>query len=325
MKKILFVSILVVSALVFSFGCARVVNDSATITITGTILAANSTTPISGCTISTDPITSTSKRISTKATTTTASDGSFSITATSGISTIYAKKGSFAKTITVSNSTSDVALGDVSIGTSDTVPSMAVVPGSYDSIEDIITTLGYTYTTISESDLANSTTVNSYDIIFLNCGSGTSNNSNANVISNLQSFVNAGGSIYSSDWDYEYIESAFEDYISFYDEAGSGPLVGNSQTITATVLATSIIDTIGKSSIDIVYDLGGWAVIDSVGTNTTNLISGSFTTSDGTMTNKPLAAQFTYGSGTVIYTTFHNETQATTDMQKILQHYIFSL
>ncbi len=343
MKKLLLgLTFLTLGLIVLVAGCGRVVEDSTeTITITGTIYAADGTSPIGGCTVSINPITSSTIVAAatdpTGSTTTTASDGSFSLIAISGTTTIYAGIGGFGKTISVTSSSVDVALGDISIGTSDTVPSIAVILGNsqsgtaYDHIETIITSLGYSYDTITPSQLTTFSNISSYDIIFINCGSNVYKTyyNNASVIANLQNFVSSGGSLYVSDWAYPYVEFAFSSFIDFYgdDTDATAAEIGNAQDITATVLDSSIVSAIGKTSIDVKYEENGWVVINSIGTSTTNLIRGTFTTSitPSTMTDKPLAVQFASGSGTVIYTSFHNETQATDDMKNILKHYIFTL
>jgi hydroxymethylpyrimidine pyrophosphatase-like HAD family hydrolase len=88
------------------------------------------------------------------------------------------------------------------------VAKIAYVKGSYDKIEDIILSLGYTATEITNNDLTNLNTIAQYDIIFLNCGSRKYSTNQAlfpAIDANLAIFVANGGSIYASDWDVSYL------------------------------------------------------------------------------------------------------------------------
>jgi hypothetical protein len=66
------------------------------------------------------------------------------------------------------------------------VAKIAYVKGSYDKIEDIILSLGYTATEITNNDLTNLNTIAQYDIIFLNCGSRKYSTNQALFLQSMQ-------------------------------------------------------------------------------------------------------------------------------------------
>ena len=88
-------------------------------------------------------------------TTYTAADGTWALAqATSGTYTVTAVKGAFQATVTLT-----AGSGVVTAVLQVTVPASAigVVPGSYDDIGAILTSLGYSFTTLSVSDLSDAT------------------------------------------------------------------------------------------------------------------------------------------------------------------------
>lgn len=249
-----------------------------------------------------------------------------------GTQTIYITKGSWSL-----NFQATIAEGQTTIAPSKTfeasaAPRMAVIPnpGDYDDIGAIITNLGYTFDAYSLSDLTtNWPAIANHDIIFFNCDAGVNPLATNNTVkSNLQQFVQNGGSLYASDWAFEFVENTFPNSIDFYgdDTNPSAPKIGDSaSSVEATIVDPTLQTALGKSTVYINYNLGGWVVVDNPGSGTTTLLRGTVSTTAGTLSNKPLAVQFNSGSGTVIFTTFHNEAQVTTDMRAILQYFIFGL
>ncbi|MCP4229769.1 MAG: hypothetical protein GY771_06435 [bacterium] len=281
--------------------------------IAGTVTYLDGITPVAGATVvaTTD----------TKATYTTTSgnDGSFGFpNAADGTYTVTADKGSFHAegTVTVSGGKSG---GAITLKLDIAASKIGVVPGSYDSIEDILTDLGYSYTTLSDSDLADSSSLDPLELLFLNCGSDTSWASDTTVQDNLRDYVNGGGYLYASDWDYEYVEETWPGAIDFYEP---DPYIGDMQTITADVVDGGLAGYLGKDTAQILFDLPDWIVIDDVAGSTTVLVEGDFTTIDGPLTDRPIMVSFTRGGGVVGYTCFHNEANATNDAITILLYFI---
>lgn len=96
----------------------------------------------------------------------------------------------------------------------------------------------------------------------------------------------------------------------------------------ATVLDNDIKALLGKSTCTIVYDIDGWVMVkvedpDNV---QVDIIGNPETENDGGIVqDKPLLVELSHGSGTVIYTSFHNSEQITEDSLKIIKHLVFSL
>jgi len=277
-----------------------------------------------------------------------------------GTYTLVAEKGSFSLefTVTVEEDGQTTESGSQEVSPTDpgaTIPDLGVIKGSYDRIENIITDLGYGYTTLEVADLDNYLYISTFEAIFINCGY-TGDYLTTSRETNLQNFVEtAGGSLYVSDWAADYIQAIWPTAINWYGGSVNAAKQGAEQTLEATVVDTILQTLLGKSTADIYYDLGSWVIISSEGTGTDVLLSGnpgvsqvfSVNTPDldlrvdrvrtfsegiaGTLEAVPLAVKFQPGGaskGTIIYTTFHNEAQeeaVTEDARRILEEFIFRL
>lgn len=238
---------------------------------------------------------------------------------------VYVSKGSFTKEVVV----------DVLPGTTELPfdvcaleqPSIAVVDGAFDHIEQILEELGIEYTLYDDntasSMFGNLEQMETYDIIFINCGSNADvlNASDEHKLNNVRDFVNNGGSIYASD------HAAFSIGYAFPDEVQFHGFFGVESTVEANIIDPTMQTILESSGATIDYDLSGWMIIDSISSNVEVLVSGDVQLlSYEHRTDIPLAVRYDRGEGTVVYTTFHNETQGTTfAVDKLLQEMIFSL
>ena len=145
-----------------------------------------------------------------------------------------------------------------------------------------------------------------------------------NRVAPLDRFVDEGGYLYASDWEWEYVEAVWPDAVEFLDEDGGGPELGQSGTVTGDVLRLELADYLGSDTVDILYDLGSWAVIEDVGPGTETLIEGDVDYYGGSVVDSPLMVDFEYGSGKVGYTTFHNESQLDDQVRTVLVYFIFN-
>ena len=227
-------------------------------------------------------------------------------------------------------------------------PNIAVVMGEYDRIEDIIANMGLDYTTYNgrwgETEyldfLKDPAAMAEYDIIFFNCGiteTWTDSDIDREVIrENIRSFVNAGGSIYVSDWAYLFVELPFPEKIAFYGEEDSmpgAPRLGRSDTVEGAVIDLTMQAIVGSGVADINFEVDMWVVVESISDGVSPLIEATVEVSDllgsfNTLTDVPIAARFEMGTagGRAIFTSFHNENEATTlDMTDILEEIILSL
>jgi hypothetical protein len=230
--------------------------------------------------------------------------------------------------------------------------SIAAVVGEWDHVEDVLESLGLNVTeyngntwgqgipanvaqqrhqTVTEL-LTNPAHIGQYDVVFLNCGISEqwASTNQALVAQTLRDYVEAGGSIYASDWSHYVIESAFPDKITFHgnDAQITSARVGNQASVSGVVVDPAMSTLLGSNTASIAYDAPQWVTMQSVDPTVDVLVEGTFPFGgDANLTGSgPLSVRFTAGQGRVIYTTFHNEGAATTpDMHDMLEEIALSL
>jgi len=197
---------------------------------------------------------------------------------------------------------------------------LGFVYGSYDNIQHIIrNNLGYSIDSLNILDLRNAALLSNYKAIFINCGADEVLIYDGKGMDALKTYIQNGGSVYASDWAGEFVEFMFPDKLNI-------ETTGIDQVITANIIDANLKNFIGKETVAINYDLGGWGEISVVGQSVTTLLSADYKDYMGNnLTNKPLAILFSYGSGKVIYTSFHNEANVTSDAVKVLIGFLYSL
>lgn len=228
----------------------------------------------------------------------------------SGLHTVVAEKGNFRSESQVVVKPAWVVMSPHV--TLSAVGSLAYVDGSYDSIEDLIDELGYTATALQITDLAQPATLSQYRMIFLNCGAGVP----ASVAASLLTWVEAGGTLYASDWELDVIRAMFPNDIV---TVSSAPV----QDITGTIVDTSLEQFMGKSTMMIAYDLPAWKTLSEISPEPNVLVRGTIATDNNTTEDQPLAISIAHGAGRVVYTTFHNEAGVTKDQLGALRYFIF--
>lgn len=208
---------------------------------------------------------------------------------------------------------------------------LAYVQGDYDHIESIITnTLGYEVALLEHAELENLDNLKKYDVVFFNCGySGLSGDSASsqvqmdNIRKNIGNYVKGGGKIYASDYAFGYIAPQCETgYGNIFESnniiIGKDEMClamnGNEQTITGDVADEDLANIIGEKA-EIVFDLGGWAMVHPTPSFKGNvLVEGD--------NSAVLAFSQKIGEGQLLYTTFHNEANISEDMEAILEFFI---
>lgn len=241
-----------------------------------------------------------------------------------------------------------------------TAGKLAVTPAGFDNMGDVLKKLGFQATEIQEKDLANLDTLKQFDAIYINCSSSIDSQAK-DAAPALRQYVQDGGIIYASDWADSIMQTAFPGKINFYKGqtiAGipqtefSGSRLGVSGKVQAKVTDAGLESVLGKKAIEINYDLGGWVIVDSVGSGVRVLMTGpglvydtaklgeqamnelqnlnssdpkaveefnkKMTSSTESKGDRPYVVAFPEGKGEVLYTTFHNEAQTTSDVQKVL-------
>jgi hypothetical protein len=268
-------------------------------------------------------------------------------------------------TVDLTSATSKVCLDSSSVD-------IAVVEGSYDHVAGILDDLQLDYTVEGDDAvplfstsppsgaefLSDMTRMSQYDIIFINCGElwnrmeGLHQSQLDTMISNLETYVRSGNSLYVSDWSHPFVEKIFPDAVDFRgdDTVINDPRIGYApQTISATVASSEMQGVLGQSSAQIEFPHDGvnvinnhWVVAEGAGASSTIHLEGdaqlcpsSFTSgatcdsSSGTQSTAPLLVTYEDpgSAGTVIFTSFHNERQSSLnqDMERILKFLIFQL
>ncbi len=147
------------------------------------------------------------------------------------------------------------------------------------------------------------------------------------IIENLQTFVQNGGSLYSSDLAYQFMDDAFPDAATFLGTSG------HSQDVTADVISNEMLSLLGTNQASISFNMGGWAMMSDAGANTTIHFQGDALhgAAESPQTASDIPFLISYdpptGSGKAIYTSFHNSAQGALggDMEEILRFLIFQL
>jgi len=212
---------------------------------------------------------------------------------------------------------------------------IAVVTGAYDSIGDLIVSLGLSVDVWSAEGseqyldlLTSPDELAGYDVIFFNCGMSESWAGQFDAIGdNLDQYVRNGGSLYVSDLAFPILEATRPGFLDMAGEDNfEAPRIGGAGTVTATILDPNLTVFFGGRTVDIEYDLGGWAVVQAVSTDAEVIARGTVPTFNGDLPDVPIVASMQLpGEGKMVYTTFHNEAQLTADMEAILFELILAL
>jgi hypothetical protein len=284
-KKLLFSVFFTLAVVMFFSSCKKDDPDGAsdvpTGIVKGQVLAENGTTPLPSVKIFVDYegeiyITQTNSK------------GYFILEAPAGEQIVNVQSGRgniFRSQVTVNieeKGIVDIPGGNVRLTQ---VAELAYISGAYDQIETIlIDSLGYTATQLQISDLANLTTMETYAAIFLNCGKPGLLDSLA--YANLEEFVLGGGCLYASDFAVEYLTGDNSLFMPSPDRHAFVPVAPGQKTCLprtggfisddelcttkegsvfmctdADIVADDIQVYLGKTNVDIEYDLGGWEVI----------------------------------------------------------------
>ncbi|MBI3071839.1 MAG: carboxypeptidase regulatory-like domain-containing protein [Deltaproteobacteria bacterium] len=289
--------------------------------------------------------------------TTSDNDGRFTLSGVpSGRWTLTIEKGSFRVSRTVqviAGRTVNAAESEEKLCFARNAVKIAVVTGDWDNVGHSLDTLGFQYDTIEGRQLGFSTDVvtflrdrnrmMTYDIIMLNCGSRTAQDMPSDwptAAANLKAFVEAGKSLYVSDWAHMALESLYPGAVEFYGQdddwmdvdIGSVP-----QTVNASIVSSALSTQLGRSTVSVTFPsprAALWAVMERTGTGSEVLIRGSVQRCQSslycgtpiTVNNAPLTVLYrTPGNGKILYTSFHWESVASNEVLELLRAVLFML
>jgi hypothetical protein len=284
----------------------------------------------------------------------TAEDGSFTIAGIPAPRTVQirAQRAGFSFTW---NDVQIYPLSDQPEGTvlSDTVACTYLVPddgvnylvvnGFYDKIQNVLDRMELPNVTITEGNPVDPSSpwaagvfgdyaaLNEYDAVFINCGVSESEfigTPDPVVAQNLRQYVQQGGSLYVSDQAYDIIELVWPDRIDFLfgDSDNSAAEAGADGLHTMDISEPGLRDFVGQDTIDIDFNFGYFAIINEVASGTTVYLRGDIPYNvNNTVEVKqdtPVTVGFTDGApgvgGRVIFTSFHQESDATTGETEVL-------
>ncbi|TNF24294.1 MAG: carboxypeptidase regulatory-like domain-containing protein [Deltaproteobacteria bacterium] len=282
-------------------------------------------------------------------------DGAWTLTGVPcGSHTVTITKGSFARIFQVTVATGETT--DLSGAATKQCfqaggTPIAVLDGAYDDIGVLLIQLGiafdeYTDDGTGDGDivafLSDPSALAGYDIVFVNCGGthGWMPQDHPEVMQHVKDWVLAGGSLYMSDYGWTYGEWSFPDAIEFQQNdsvysmgsSDSPQLIPGDVTLTATVADGNMAAYLGKTTMSVTFDQGPQIAPEAAGAGTFAHVVGTFGPLVGLGTgfngqNVPLVLSYvpSTGAGRVVYTNFHNDAQATSDMLTLLHYLVFTL
>ena len=205
---------------------------------------------------------------------------------------------------------------------------IAVASGSYDNIRVILSNMNIEYDEITNNNnfFSDLDQMRQYDIIFAECGTSTMGlgtggggfGSDTNEIAyNIRRYVEEGNSLYASDWASRFVRDTIPEAMTFSDSTGG------SQSVTAQVVSDEMQLLLQSDTAEVNFNLGGWHMMSDVGPATQVQFRGNVEGAE----DIPFMAIYDdpIGGGRAIYTSFHNNSQATSDMEDILEFMIFQL
>ena len=227
---------------------------------------------------------------------------------------------------------------------------VAVITGDYDDFQDVLTNMGFAnYELIdglTSAELVHFLTdpaaLEPYDIIFFNGGhveedvvydsDGSAPEGQIDTIrENIVAYVEAGGTVYGSDWAYDVIERGWPTRINFIgdDNVPDDAQKGEYAYVNAAVSDSALAEFLDKDYIEVEFDLPVWPVMDSVDGSVSIHLSSTVEYREGTETislpARPILASFTAGEGKVVYASFRVAKNATADMVMSLQYMMYNL
>lgn len=188
----------------------------------------------------------------------------------------------------------------------------------------------------AESLLGASGTINLRQRVFFACGVDLTlykaAPDGAAYAAALRDYSQRGGSLYARDWAADVIERAFPELITWYGASSSSGVeyvdnskVGAVQEVTATVTDPALASALGQTTASISFDLPYWVVVSDaapgvvVHLRATVATAGPFGMGGSTLTDVPLAVSASVGAGHVLFTSFHDESNATNDSLRVLR------
>ncbi|HMF19198.1 MAG TPA: hypothetical protein VKE98_18455 [Gemmataceae bacterium] len=193
--------------------------------------------------------------------------------------------------------------------------------GKWDDMNKLLNSLGkgYHFDVYPIRELRDGKKLAGYDVLFLTCGKGEPERT---FTSNIRDFVGKGGTLYASDWRYEWVAKAFPEFYA-------RNLVGRGKArrqLKADVLDQGLRDILG-ATVTLNFNLSKWKTAAFAGDKVKVLIEAEYDKEEvdgGGSATAPLLVKFPFQAGNVIFTSFHNERQNSDVETKLLKYLVFS-
>lgn len=218
----------------------------------------------------------------------------------------------------------------------------AVIEGEYDALAQNLEALGVTnYAVVDGTDaqalqafLSIPEALLGFDLITLEGGAAeTGLIDDPALIDSLAGFVRAGGTLFVTDWAYDWVERAFPEALDFWgdDTQHDAAQVGAAVTLTeARVVDQSLATYLGTQSVALSFDLAFYPVVELAANGVTVHISGDLPLylapdEQEILPGAALLVSFSAGYGKVIYASFRGEANQTSDNNLLLQYMLYRL
>jgi len=175
---------------------------------------------------------------------------------------------------------------------------------------------GYQFQSVPMANLYDPKKFNDFDVLFLTC---SSEGNDPAIADNIRQFVAKGGTLYASDWRFMLVAQAFPDLV---DNKVKGE--GKEQRLEADIIDPGLKDVLGTSRVPLEFNLDQWKTAAFGGDRVKVLMKANYITQQGKRSVCPLLVKFPFEKGTVIFTSFHNESQNSEIEQKLLKYLVFS-
>jgi hypothetical protein len=218
---------------------------------------------------------------------------------------------------------------------------LAVTSPEYDDMGKLLSTLGagYPFVETPMESLLEAEALRGYDVVFLTCGgvppewlgrrTGDAQRGAvgayrprpriaARLKQALRGYVAGGGTLYVSDWQFQLLDLAFPEFI---DPARR--FKGDVQTVRADVVDPGLARRLGPT-IELRFERPAWFPAAFRDAGVTRYLAGACRTIDGRQVRGSLLASFPFENGTVVYTSFHNETQNSQVEMELLRYLVFT-
>jgi hypothetical protein len=193
--------------------------------------------------------------------------------------------------------------------------------GTWDDVGKLLDSMGdgYKYDYIKETDLNDLDKLKQFDVVFCSCSAAKSPEA---VAKTLHSYVAQGGTLYASDWRYDVVAEAFPE-VRDSNLAG----LGVDTVVNADVVDPGLREIVGPK-FELKFELDSWktAAFSGDRDRVQVMLRGKYTDKfTGSSRVVPLLVKFKYGSGNVIFTSYHHGKHNSVAEEKLLKYLVHKL